>query len=106
MIKRDNIGNIGGMEFAMFKLKPGIDEKTLVELAKKVEIEFLNQQQELILHFLVRGNDDLYADVAIATSQQKAEEYCQQWLKNPIALEYIELMDADSVNMSFWERIC
>ena len=45
-----------------------------------MESEFLKLQEEFILHFLIRGADGLYADVAIASSQAKAEEYCQQWL--------------------------
>lgn len=86
MILNGNIENIGGMEFAVFRLKEGVSENKLSELSKKVEADFLKQQDELVLHFLVRGQDGTYADVAIATTQQKAEEYCQQWLTNTVAL--------------------
>lgn len=105
MIKNNKIENIGGMEFATFKLKEGVTEAHLIELAQRVEEQFLSQQEELILHFLVRGSDGRYADVAIASSQEKAEEYCQQWLENDAALEYLELLDKDSVNMTFWTKI-
>jgi hypothetical protein len=105
MIKNSNIDNIGGMEFATFRLKEGVTEARLVELSNKIEAEFLSQQEELILHFLVRGADGIYADVAIASSQKKAEEYCQQWLDNTVALEYLELIEKESVNMTFWTRI-
>ena len=105
MIKNSDIDSIGGMEFATFKLKDGVTEATLVELSNQVEVEFLSQQEELVLHFLVRGTDGIYADVAIASSQEKAEEYCQQWLSNKVALEYLELIDKETVNMTFWTRI-
>lgn len=105
MIKNSSIESIGGMEFATFKLKDGVTEATLVELSNQVEIGFLSQQEELVLHFLVRGKDGIYADVAIASSQQKAEEYCQQWLSNKVALQYLELIDKESVSMTFWTRI-
>jgi hypothetical protein len=105
MISKDNINSLGGMEFATFKLKDGVSEDTLVELSKQVESQFLSLQDDLIMHFLVRGKDGLYAEVAIATTQQKAEEYCQQWLSNPVALNYLELMNERSVNMTFWTRI-
>lgn len=105
MIKNNKIENIGGMEFATFKLKEGVTEARLIELAQGVEERFLSQQEELILHFLVRGSDGRYADVAIASSQEKAEEYCQQWLENDVALEYLELLEKDSVNMTFWTKI-
>ncbi|UTW00971.1 hypothetical protein KDW99_07545 [Marinomonas rhizomae] len=105
MINNNNIDNIGGMEFATFRLKEGVTETRLVELSHQVEAEFLSQQEELILHFLVRGADGIYADVAIASSQEKAEEYCQQWLSNKVALQYLEHLDKESVNMTFWTRV-
>ena len=105
MILNGNIENTGGLEFAVFKLKEGVSENKLIELSKKVESDFLKQQDELIVHFLVRGQDGTYADVAIATTQQKAEEYCQQWLTDPVALEYLELIEHESVDMTFWARI-
>lgn len=105
MIKNSDIDSIGGMEFATFKLKDGVTEATLVELSNQVEVEFLSQQEELVLHFLVRGTDGIYADVAIASSQEKAEEYCQQWLSNKVTLEYLDLIDKETVNMTFWTRI-
>lgn len=105
MIKNSNIDRIGGMEFATFRLKAGVTEATLIELSNQVEVEFLSQQEELVLHFLVRGTDGIYADVAIASSQEKAEEYCQQWLSNKVALEYLELIDTESVSMTFWTKI-
>lgn len=105
MITNKSIDNIGGMEFATFRLKEGVTEARLVELSHQVESEFLSQQEELVLHFLIRGKDGIYADVAIASSQEKAEEYCQQWLSNKVALEYLELLDKESVSMTFWSRI-
>lgn len=105
MIKSGSIDSFGGMEFATFRLKEGVTEAELVELSGKVESDFLVQQEELVLHFLVRGADGLYADVALASSQDKAEEYCQQWLRDPVALEYLELIDQESVSMTFWTRI-
>lgn len=105
MIKNSSIDSIGGMEFATFRLKEGVTEATLVALANRVELEFLRQQEELVLHFLVRGADGIYANLAIASSQEKAEEYCQQWLSSKVALEYLELINKDSVSMTFWTRI-
>nr|WP_086938768.1 hypothetical protein [Thaumasiovibrio occultus] len=105
MIQNGKVGRIGGMEFATFKLKDGVTEEQLVALSHQVEEQFLCQQEELILHFLVRGKDGVYADVAIASSQAKAEEYCRQWLENETALTYLELIAPDSVNMTFWTRI-
>ncbi|MFC3153310.1 hypothetical protein ACFOEK_19880 [Litoribrevibacter euphylliae] len=105
MLLHETMTDLGGLEFATFKLKPGVSEDKLIELSKCVEERFLSQQDELILHCLVRGKDGVYADIAMATSQQKAEEYCQQWLQDATALEYLELIDHETVDMTFWSRI-
>ena len=41
----------------------------------------------------------------MAPSQSLVEAYCQQWLHNEVAGEYLTLLDRNSVNMSFWTRI-
>lgn len=41
----------------------------------------------------------------MAPSQSLVEAYCQQWLHNDVAGEYLTLLDHHSVNMSFWTRI-
>ncbi len=105
MIFHDKTADFAGFEFAIFRLREGVSKEQLIELSKKVDDEFLSTQNGLLSHFLLKGKDGLYADVAIATSQEKAEELCQQWLHNDVALEYLELLDKESVDMSFWSRI-
>lgn len=105
MIFHQNTSDFKGIEFAVFKLKDGVTEEKLIELSKKVDEGFLRNQNELLAHFLLKGSENTYADVAIATTQEKAEEYCSQWLENSIALQYLELIDSDTVNMTFWSRV-
>lgn len=105
MILNGNLERFGGMEFAVFRLKQGVSEEQLIEMSKEVEKGFLREQEDLISHFLLRGKDGIYADVAIATTQQKAEEYCQQWLTDPLALAYLDLIEPDSVSMTFWAKV-
>ncbi|HDX8339482.1 hypothetical protein [Aeromonas dhakensis] len=105
MIIKGDMQGAGGVEFATFKLKEGVTEADLLALAHRVESEFLVQQSELIVHCLLRGADGLYADLVMAPSQSLVEAYCQQWLHNAVAGEYLTLLDPDSVNMSFWTRI-
>ena len=105
MINPMTLSNMGGVEIAFFKLKEGVTEAQLVALSQRVEAEFLAQQTELVAHCLLKGKDGIFADIAMATTQTKAVEYCQQWLSHPVALEYLELIDHDSVEMTFWSRI-
>ncbi|MEV3808599.1 hypothetical protein RI496_12835 [Aeromonas dhakensis] len=105
MIIKGDMQGAGGVEFATFRLKEGVTEADLLALAHRVESEFLVQQSELIVHCLLRGADGLYADLVMAPSQSLVEAYCQQWLHNAVAGEYLTLLDPDSVNMSLWTRI-
>ncbi|MFQ2273189.1 hypothetical protein [Aeromonas hydrophila] len=105
MIIKGDMQGAGGVEFATFRLREGVTEADLLALAHRVESEFLDQQSELIVHCLLRGADGLYADLVMAPSQSLVEAYCQQWLHNAVAGEYLTLLDHDSVNMSFWTRI-
>jgi hypothetical protein len=83
----------GGVEFATFRLREGVTEADLLALSRRVESEFLVQQSELIVHCLLRGADGLYADLVMAPSQSLVEAYCQQWLHNDVAGEYLTLLD-------------
>ncbi|UXB11997.1 hypothetical protein GP476_11255 [Aeromonas dhakensis] len=105
MIIKGDMQGAGGVEFANFRLREGVTEADLLALAHRVESEFLVQQSELIVHCLLRGADGIYADLVMAPSQSLVEAYCQQWLHNAVAGEYLTLLDPDSVNMSFWTRI-
>lgn len=105
MIINGDMQGAGGVEFATFRLKEGVTEASLLALSRRVESEFLVQQSGLIMHCLLRGADGLYADLVMASSQSLVEAYCQQWLHNEVAGEYLTLLDRNSVNMSFWTRI-
>ncbi|WP_439827797.1 hypothetical protein [Aeromonas caviae] len=105
MIIKGDMQEAGSVEFATFRLREGVTEADLLALSRRVESEFLVQQSGLIMHCLLRGADGLYADVVMAPSQSLVEAYCQQWLHNDVAGEYLTLLDHHSVNMSFWTRI-
>lgn len=105
MIFKDSTSTFAGFEFALFKVKKGVTEEDLLALSMEVDDKFLSNEEELLCHFLLKGKDGLYADVAIATTQEKAEEICQLWLHNDVAKQYLELLDETSVDMTFWTRI-
>ncbi|WP_444894845.1 hypothetical protein [Microbulbifer sp. SSSA005] len=105
MIFKNNTSEFLGFEFAVFQLKDGVTEEQLLALSKEVDDKFLSNEKEILSHFLLKGKDGKYADVAIATTQVKAEEVCQLWLHNDVTQKYLELLDQESVDMSFWSRI-
>lgn len=105
MTNLKDIGNFAGMEFAKFKLKEGVSEETMLEIIKEVDANFLQKEEGFLGHTALKGSDGIYADVVFATSQEKAEEICGKWMNNEFALKYIELIDEESVDMTFWNRI-
>ncbi len=99
------IENFGGVEFGIFKLKEGVTEKHLLELASGVEDKFLSLEDGFLAHTLLSDGDGVFADVTFATTAEKAKEICGKWLQNEHTLKYIDVIDPESVNMSFWSRI-
>jgi len=77
----------------------------MIEAAQKMEQEFLKHEEGFLGHGILKGNDGKYVDIAFATSQDKAEEICGKWMGNLLALKYLEFIDPETVDMSFWERI-
>ena len=100
-----NIGLFAGFEFGVFKLKQGVSEEKMLEASIKMEREFLSKEAGFLGHGILKGKDDTYVDIAFATSQEKAEKICGKWMENEFALKYLEFIDPESVNLSFWERI-
>lgn len=41
----------------------------------------------------------------LASTPEIAKAICNEWMKNETTLKYLEVIDMDSVEMSFWERI-
>ncbi len=103
--KLTNIDSFVGVEFATFKLQNGTSEEKMLEAAKNMEQEFLSKEDGFLGHGILKGKDNIYVDLAFATSKNKAEEICGKWMENEFALKYLEFIDSESVNMGFWERI-
>jgi len=74
MTNLTNIGNFAGLEFATFKLKNGILEETMLEMIKEVDTNFLQKEDGFLGHTTLKGENGIYADVAFATTQEKAQE--------------------------------
>lgn len=91
--------------FAPLCLKEGASEAKMLEAAKNMEQEFLSKEQGFLGHGVIKGKDGTYVDLAFATSQQKVEAICGKWMENEFALKYLEFIDSESVDLSFWQRI-
>jgi hypothetical protein len=97
--------SLKGFEIGFFSVKEGVTEETMLKAMHEMEINFLNKEKELLHHYIVKLSDNLYADIAIATSKNNAIEICNKWHKNSSAQKFLELIDlqkkGDLDNLSF-----
>ncbi len=101
----NSISSFSGMEYGLFKLKEGLSEEDMLKAAEAAEKEFLSKEEGFLGHAILKGKDGLYVDLSFATTQDKAEEICGKWMGNEFTLKYLEFIDPESVDMSFWSRI-
>ena len=100
-----SISSFSGMEFGVFKLKEGASEVEMLKAANAADKNFLSKEDGFLGHAVLKGKNGLYADLSFATTKEKAEEICGKWMNNEFTLQYIEFIEPESVDMSFWERI-
>jgi len=100
-----SISRFTGLEFGIFKLKEGVDEKDMLKAAELAEKSFLSKEDGFLGHAVLKGKDGLYVDLSFATTKEKAEAICGKWMSNEFTLKYIEFIEPNSVDMSFWTRI-
>jgi len=100
-----NISSFVGIEFCTFLLKDNASEEDMIKCSSDMEQQFLSSEDGFLGHAILKGKDGLYVDLAFATSQEKAEEICGKWMENEFALKYLEFIESESVNISFWTRI-
>lgn len=101
----NSISGFSGMEFGVFKLKEGSSEIEMLKAADAADKKFLSKEDGFLGHAVLKGKDGLYVDLSFATTKEKAEKICGKWMSNEFTLQYIEFIDPESVDMSFWERI-
>lgn len=97
--------DFNGVEFATFKLKKGVTEADMLAAAETATLEFFSKEEGVLGHTILKGEAGLYADVTFASTKEKAEAICGKWMSNQFALAYLEFINPDSVNMTFWTKI-
>jgi len=103
--EKKDISTFSGMEFCTFKLKEGAKESKMLEAAKNMEKEFLSKEDGFLGHSVLKGKDGTYVDIAFADSQEQAEQICGKWMENEFSLKYLEFINSESVDLSFWTRL-
>jgi len=100
----NNIDHFLGCEFSMFRAKPEVSDEQLIAACQKMEKEFLRKEEGFIQHSLLKGDNDSWADVVFTKSKEDAERICKNFMGNSACLEYLQLIEEGSANLTFWSR--
>lgn len=99
-----------GMEFSLFRLRPGVDETGLAKAAREMAAELYAGEPGFETHLIMRSADDphLFADVILAESAERARALCGKWGEGPFhpaCTEYLQLIEPESVRLQFWQQV-
>lgn len=97
--------HFGGLEFARFRLRPGVSEATLRQAAQAVEEHLLRHQPGFVGHALLRSDDDSYVDLVLADSHERTVALCELWPDDPHGAHFLSLLAPGSALLAFYRRI-
>jgi len=93
-----------GCEFSVFRAKTGVSSEQLISACQKMEQEFLRKEQGFLHHALLQGDNGSWADAVFTKSKADAESICKNFMSNAACLEYLQLIEEGSANLTFWSR--
>lgn len=94
-----------GIEFSIFRAKPEVSSEQLVVACQRMEKDFLRSEEGFIRHVLLKGDNGSWADVLFTKSKEDAERICRNFMGNSACLEYLQLIEEGSPNLTFWSRV-
>lgn len=83
------------LEYAPFKLKPGVDEAALLQSSQALQDEFLAKQPGFVRRELVKNGERDYVDLVWWTSMKAAMTAMEVVAKSTVCAKYFSLMGAD-----------
>jgi hypothetical protein len=81
------------LEWSPFRLKPGVDEATLVEASERLQRDFLAHQDGFVRRELVNGAEGAYVDMVWWTSFAASQAAMKKAAASPACTAYVALMD-------------
>ncbi len=102
------VGDFGGMEFSLFRLREGAEESALIPAVRRMVDGLYQNEPGYLGHYVVGDGAGLYADVMLTQTVAQARALCGKWGTGPFAqpcLPYLEKIDPESIDLKFWSRI-
>jgi hypothetical protein len=91
-LESENDMNQQVIEWAPFRLKPGIDEAALIEASERLQSAFLERQDGFIRRELVRRGEGDYVDVVWWQTMAAAQKAMQLVADSPTCGSYFAVM--------------
>ena len=89
---RDAPATSGLIEWAPFRLKPDVDQATLMAASEALQRDFLAKQPGFVRRELLRAADGQWVDLVYWESAAAAEQVMQAVAESPVCQEYFHLM--------------
>lgn len=86
------------IEWAPFRLKPGVDEATLLEASERLQTEYLDRQAGFVRRELVRRADGEYVDVVWWQSLDAAQKAMEHIAESSTCSAYFAVMGANDTS--------
>jgi hypothetical protein len=77
------------------KLKPGVDEATMLAASDRFETDFVRKQPGIIRRHLLRDKNGDYADLVFFESKEAADKVIEAEMTSPECALFFSLMEMD-----------
>jgi len=89
------------MEFTSFKKRDGVTDDEILKAVLAFETEFLDKQEGIAFHCLVRNFNNEYANILFADCMDSIHTMMKDVHQNKEANAFFELIEEESVEMNF-----
>ncbi len=93
------------IEILRFRLGPDVDEAVFLAADRRVQEEFAYQQPGLLRRTTARGRDGSWIVIDLWRSDADADACDARWQRDPVAQEFMALVDRQSVTVERYEQL-
>lgn len=81
------------LEWSPFRLKPGVEEATLLQISERMQRDFLSNQDGFVRRELIKGAEGAYTDLVWWESFASSQAAMKKAACSPAVKAYLAVMD-------------
>lgn len=93
------------IEILRFRLGPDTDEAIFLAADRRVQEEFAYHQPGLLRRTTARGQDGNWIVIDLWRSSSDADACDARWERDPVAQQFMDLLDRQSVTVERFEQL-